>query len=102
MEFKNILIEFKALSNNGLYTRGKIDWWLLKEEKRYQNYLKMINILTSEFPGMPITEHISLKNEVKFIHLYDKLSEVAEMYRFNNNPKLLINLDKIISSINFN
>lgn len=101
MKFKELIEELKSLSNEGLYTRGKIDWWLLKYEKRYQSLSKDFDLLKAEFPKSDIDGHKLLKRESAFIKLYESLYEVSEYYRDENLDKELVNINEIINDIKY-
>lgn len=101
MKLIEIINELKSLAEDGAYTRGKIDWWLMKEEERYKYLCKCINILKAEFPTVVVEEHKSIKKNIEFISLYDKLYEVSEKHGGTVNSHKLINLDKIINEINY-
>jgi len=100
MKFIDLINELKSLSDKGLYTRGKIDWWLLKYEDRYNSLSSDFDLLKVEFPKADINGHELLKKESEFLKLYDRLSVVAENYRNGNNYQELIDLNEIISDIN--
>ena len=96
MRFKEIVEELESLSiSEGFYSRGKIDWWLLKYEKRYQSLSKDFDLLKAEFPKSDIDEHKLLKRESEFIKLYESLYEVSEYYRDENLDKELVNINDI-------
>lgn len=99
MRFGELIEELESLSDKGLYTRGKIDWWLLKHEERYNSLSSDFNLLKIEFPNDDIDGHKLLAKESEFIKLYDKLEEVSEKYRNNNLG--LVDLNKIISDIKY-
>lgn len=99
MKFKELINELKLLSDKGLYTRGKIDWWLLKHEERYNSLSSDFDLLKIEFPNADIDGHKLLARESEFIKLYNKLEKVSEKYRNNNQE--LIDLNKIISDIKY-
>ena len=101
MKFKELIEELKSLSDKGFYTRGKLDWWLLKYEKRYQSLSKDFDLLKAEFPKSDIDEHKLLKREFEFIKLYDSLYEVSEHYRKNSINKELVNISEIINDIKY-
>lgn len=101
MKFIEIINELKSLADDGLYTRGKIDWWLLKEEERYCYLCQSLKILKAEFPNLAVEEHKLLRKNVEFILLYDKLCEISDKYREKINSQELINLDEIINAVNY-
>jgi len=101
VKFIEIIDELKSLAEDGVYTRGKLDWWLIKEEERYKYLCKCIQILKAEFPTIDVEEHKSIKRNVEFIKLYDKLGEISDKHRFKINPQELINLDEIINEVNY-
>lgn len=101
MKFSTLIEELKSLAEEGLYTRGKIDWWLLKYEKRYQSISKDFDILKSEFPDSDIDGHKMLKKEFAFIKLYNSLYEVSDCYRNQNLDKELVNINEIINDIKY-
>ncbi len=101
MTFNDLINELESLSSDeGLYTRGKIDWWLLKYEERYQSLSNDFNLLKAEFPKSDIDGHKLLKRELAFIKLYEYLYEVSEYYRNENLDKELVNINEIIKDIN--
>ncbi|MCL6218584.1 hypothetical protein [Zunongwangia pacifica] len=101
MKFIDLVNELKSLSVNGFYTRGKIDWWLLKEERRYHACMKTLNILESEFPKDILKEDRTFKKNYEFIKLYEKLDEVSDYLREQGNTHKLVNLDKVFSAIKY-
>jgi len=101
VKFSELLEELKSLSDEGFYTRGKIDWWLLKYEKRYQSLSKDFNILKAEFPKSDIDGHKLLKKESAFIKLYDSLYQVSEYYRNASTDKEFVNINEIINDIKY-
>ena len=101
MRFSELIEELKSLADKGFYTRGKIDWWLLKYEKRYQSLSKDFDLLKAEFPKSDIDRHKLLKRESEFIRLYDSLHEVSEHYRNNGISNELVNINEIINDIKY-
>lgn len=101
MKFEELLEELKSLSNKGFYTKGKIDWWLLKHEERYKYLCRDFDLLKIEFPKADIYSHKMLKKESEFIKLYNNLYELSEKHRNGNKCKELINLNKIINDIKY-
>lgn len=101
IKFSELIAELKSLADEGLYTRGKIDWWLLKYEKRYQSLSKDFDLLKFEFPKSDIDGHSLLKKESEFIRLYESLYEVSEHYRDEKLNKELVNINEIINDIKY-
>ncbi|MFB9055357.1 hypothetical protein ACFFU9_01265 [Mariniflexile ostreae] len=101
MKFSELIEELKSLSNEGIYTRGKIDWWLLKHELRYISLSRDFDTLKVEFPKADIHNHKMLKKESQFIKLYEKLLEVSDYHRNNENYQEPIDLNKIINDIKY-
>mgnify|MGYP003638869783 CR=1 FL=1 len=99
MKFCELIEELKSLSDNGIYTRGKVDWWLLKHELRYISLSKDFDTLKVEFPNAEINNHKMLVKESQFIGLYEKLLEVSDQHRIEGNYKGKINLNNIINEI---
>jgi hypothetical protein len=78
--------ELDSLSDKGIYQREKIEWWLMKYRKDYQQFDNDV------FPSMKITfradsskqhkEKITLINETRaFVNTYKILDKVSEFYR---------------------
>lgn len=101
IKLSNVKAELKSLAHEGLYTRGKIDWWLLKYEKPYKSICKTFEILKAEFPNSDINRHKMLKKEYAFIKLYESLYEVSDCYRSQNLDKELVNINEIINDIKY-
>ncbi|GAA4890325.1 hypothetical protein GCM10023311_13150 [Flaviramulus aquimarinus] len=101
MKFKELIEELKSVSDRGVFTRGKIDWWLLKHEDRYNSLSSDFDLLKIEFPKADIDGHKLLTRESEFLKLYNKLLEVSEKHRNGNNYQELIDLNNIIKDIQY-
>ena len=101
IKLSEVKAELSSLGDEGLFTRGKIDWWLLKYEKPYKSVCKTFEILKAEFPNSDIDGHKMLKREYDFIKLYDSLYEVSDCYRSQNLDKELVNINEIINDIKY-
>ncbi|MDB0600264.1 hypothetical protein PL373_03730 [Tenacibaculum maritimum] len=101
MKFSELIEELKSLADKGLYTRGKIDWWLIKYEKPYQSWSRDFDLLKVEFPNSDIDGHKLLKKQSAFLKLYDSLYEVSENYRNEKLDKELVNINEIIDNIKY-
>ena len=99
MKFSKLIEELKLLSKEGLYTRGEIDWWLLKHELRYVSLSRDFDTLKVEFPNADIVNHKMLKKEAQFIKLYEELLEVSECHRKADSYEEEIDLNNIINDI---
>jgi hypothetical protein len=80
--------ELENLSENGFYTKDRIEWWLLKYNEDYKHYYND----KETRPGMKITyradasshrkESIDLLNKINvFLDTYEVLLEVLECYK---------------------
>jgi hypothetical protein len=101
MKFSELIEELELLSNKGFYSRGKVDWWLLKHELRYESLSKDFNTLKVEFSNTDISNHKMLKKESQFIKLYEELLVVSEYHRNDDNSEEDIDLNNIIKEIKY-
>lgn len=101
MKFIELIEELKSLTDKGLCSRAKIDWWVLKHQQRYNSLSRDFDLLKAEFPKANIREHKLLKKESEFIKLYEKLYEVSEQRRSGKDYQELIDLNYIINDIKY-
>jgi len=101
IKLSELKTQLESLADKGLYTRGKIDWWLLKYEKPYQSVCNNFSILKAEFPDTDIDGHKMLKREFAFKKLYESLNEVSDCYRSQNLDKELVNINEIITDFKY-
>ncbi|MFD2552398.1 hypothetical protein ACFSQP_11270 [Bizionia sediminis] len=79
MRFKEVMEELEALLNlEGLCSRDKVAWWLLKHEERYIALSKIRDILRAEFPDRNLREHKSFIIELLFTELYEDVNKSFE------------------------
>jgi hypothetical protein len=80
--------ELKSLSDEGVFRRDKIEWWLLKYDEYYQDHYRA----KEDRSGMKITcradakphikKSIDLENKINwFLDTYEALDGVSEFYR---------------------
>jgi hypothetical protein len=88
MKFIEIIEELKSLSDNGLFKRSKIEWWLLKYKEDYQHYYNDKETrskmkITYRADASPHSkESIDLLNKINvFLDTYEVLDKVSEFYR---------------------
>ncbi|MGO3706568.1 MAG: hypothetical protein ACTJGD_02770 [Mesonia hippocampi] len=98
MKFSDLIKELESLSfSEGLYTRDKIAWWLIKHEKGYIELSQIKETLEAEFPNRNLSEQKSLIKELLFIELYEGLEDAFE--NSNSTDKKEIDLNVIINKI---
>jgi|GEM_PF-6925840 len=74
-----IFEELENLSDNGIYKKDKIEWWLLKFEEEYNN---QFNLLEAEKINFTHPRNLSkYKEEAQFLDTYEMLLKVADFYR---------------------
>ena len=73
MKFSDLICELESLSAEGLFTRGKIAWWLMKYEEMYLELSRTKDTLEVEFPGRNLRLHKEFIKELLFIELYESL-----------------------------
>lgn len=98
MKFSDLIEEFEALaSSEGLYSRDKIAWWLIKYEERYAGLSNIKNTLEAEFPNRNLRELKEFIKELLFIELYERLDKRLE--NTSNISSKEIDLNDIIVKI---
>ena len=88
MKFTPIIEELKSLSDNGIYKRGKLEWWLLKYEEEYKYYYNdketrsTMRITYRADASSQRKESIDLLNKINvFLYTYEVLGKVTKFYR---------------------
>ncbi|MCH3885669.1 hypothetical protein [Tenacibaculum aquimarinum] len=99
MKFNDLILELENLSSKGFSSRGKIAWWLIKYEKRYQGLSKIKNTLSVEFPNQNLRKQKGFIKELLFIELYEYLNKVFDNSKNIVNNHEDINLNDIINKI---
>ena len=103
MKFNDVILELESLSSiEGLYTRGRIAWWLIKHENGYKALSRIKETLEAEFPNRNLREQKSLIKELLFIELYEGLEDAFEKSSPTDNKGIDLNIiiNKIKSSTN--
>lgn len=79
MKTSEAFMELKDLSDSGLYSKDKIEWWLLKFEEEYNN---LFNFFEAEKVNFTHPRNLSkYKEEAQFLDTYEVLLKVADFYR---------------------
>ncbi len=79
MKTSEAFIELNDLSDSGLYSKDKIEWWLLKFEEEYNN---LFNFFEAEKVNFTHPRNLSkYKEEAQFLDTYEVLLKVADFYR---------------------
>lgn len=73
--------ELKNLSNDGIYSRKELEWWVLKNELRYKDVCRIIDTLNDEFPDLHARSHVSYDKDGQFLTTYEVLLDVIECYK---------------------
>lgn len=81
MNFTQVIQELKSLASNDVYSKDKIELWLLKHEMVYKKLIKDLNTLNEEFPDAYIRNHSMLKNEAQFLDIYEVLLDIIDCYK---------------------
>ncbi len=91
MKFSDVINELESLSTEGIYTRGKVAWWLIKYEENYKGLNRIKNTLEVEFPNRNLRAQKLFIKELLFIELYEGLYEVFESFTPNNSKGVDLN-----------
>ena len=97
MKFSDLMEELESLSDEGLFTRGKVAWWLIKYEGMYIEFSRTKDTLEAEFPSRNLRAHKSFIKELLFIELYESLEISFE--KTDSDSKKQIDLNEIINKI---
>ena len=97
MKFSDLICELESLSAEGLFTRGKIAWWLMKYEEMYLGLSRTKDTLEVEFPGRNLRTHKEFIKELLFIELYEGLE--LSFAKTDSDSKKQIDLNEIINKI---
>ena len=97
MKFSELLQELESLSSAGLFTRGKVAWWLIKYEEMYIELSRTKDSLEAEFQGRNLRAHKEFIKELLFIELYEGLELSFE--KTDSDSKKQIDLNEIINKI---
>ena len=81
MILSEIFAELESLSQQGLYRKDSIQYWLLKHRIIYKTLNKDIDTLNKEFPNSYIRNYYAFKDESKFLDTYEVLLEVLKCYK---------------------
>ena len=102
MKFSDVINDLESLSTEGIYTRGKIAWWLIKYEENYKELNRIKYTLEAEFSNRKLRTQKLFIKELLFIELYEGLYEIFENYPPNNNKGIDLNgiLNRIKASTN--
>jgi len=97
MKFSELLEELESLSSEGLFTRGKVAWWLIKYKEMYIEFSRTKDTLEAEFPSRNLRAHKEFIKELLFIELYEGLELSFE--KTDSDSKKQIDLNEIINKI---
>jgi hypothetical protein len=88
MKLNDSIVELENLSENSIYKRDKIEWWLLKYDEVYKYYYNdketrsKMKITYRADASSHRKESIDLLNKINvFLDTYEVLDKVSEFYR---------------------